>query len=101
MNVPQFSDFEKCSSGSRIPGSQFLRVWTDALVNEKLHILNDPKIFEIDYRKAGTVNKAIQSRLAPVVNGKKDARITLNNKRGGVKLQGLHQLQPQGYRWSY
>ena len=83
---------------------------TDALVNEKSHILSEPtvkffnsdsKIFEIDYRKAGTVNKAIQSRLAPVVNGKKDARITLNNKRGGVKLQGLHQLQPQGYRWSY
>ena len=72
---------------------------TDALVNEKSHILSeptvkffnsDPKIFEIDYRKAGTVAKAIQSRLPPVVIGKKDSRITLNNKRGGQQSSSCH-----------
>ena len=62
------------------------------LVEEKLKILSEltlkffksePNILEIDLRKAGAVAKAIQSRLAPKVIGKKDARLTLNIKRGG------------------
>jgi hypothetical protein len=40
VNVPQFSDFYKCSSGYRIPGSQFFaRLITVLLVNKTmLHI---------------------------------------------------------------
>ena len=34
--------------------------------------------------------KAVQSRLAPVVIGKKDARLTLNNKRSGQQYSSCH-----------
>ena len=69
------------------------------LVEEKLKILSEPtlkffkskpKIFEIDLRKAGAVAKAIQSRLAPKVISKKDARLTLNIKRGGQQSSNCH-----------
>ena len=35
-----------------------------------------------DFRKAGAVSKAVKSKLAPKVMSKKDARFTLNIKRG-------------------
>ena len=71
----------------------------DELVDEKLQILSEPtlkffksepNIFEIDFRKAGPVAKAIQSRLASKVTSRKDARLTLNNKRGGQQSSSCH-----------
>ena len=59
---------------------------------EKLQILSEPtlKFFKSDYRKAGTVAKVIQSRLAPLPIGKNDAMITLNNKRGRQQSSSCH-----------
>ena len=64
---------------------------TDALVDEKLKILieqilkffkSEPRIFDNDCRKAGAVAKAVQSRPAHVIIGKKDARLILRRKSG-------------------
>ena len=61
---------------------------TDKLVEEKLAILSeptlkffktDPKIFNVDFMKAGAVAKSIKSRLAPKVITKKDAGLILNS----------------------
>ena len=63
----------------------------DKLVDEKLLILSDPtlkffkiypKIFDVHLKKAVAVAKAVNSRLAPKVLTKKDARLKLNSKRG-------------------
>ena len=75
----------------RVPNCYANQGLTDKLVDEKLQILSEPtlKFFKsepninvIDFRKAGAVAKAIQSRLALKVIGKTDAGLTLNNKRG-------------------
>ena len=68
----------------RVPNCYANQGLTDKLVDEKLQILSEPtlKFFKsepninvIDFRKAGAVAKAIQSRLAPKVIGKTDARL--------------------------
>ena len=65
---------------------------TSELFEEKMAILSantlkfykaDKSIFDVDRRKAGAVAKALQSKPAPTIITKKDARFTLLNKRWG------------------
>ena len=65
---------------------------TSELLEENMSILSastlmfykaDQTIFDVDRRMAGAVAKALQSKPAPTINTKKDARYTLINKRGG------------------
>ena len=61
------------------------------LFEEKMSILSpnilkfyrdEKSVFDVDRRKAGAVAKALQSKPAPTVITKKDARLTLNDLRG-------------------